>query len=275
MISALAKAGFALAETRYVEAASRSAETILKSMRREGRLSRVSLAGEVGGPAFLEDYAFLIAALIDLYEVSGEPRWIEAALSLQRVQDEHYLDSEGGGYFRTADDGEVLLAREKPIVDGAVPSGNSVAASNLSRLAALTGDDVYGERLARLYSAFASSLERSAASSATLMETVSDREIGLREIVLVESQADLDSSLMLDPLRTIFSPNRVVIRVQEGAELDALAKTLSIVSGKSAIGGKTTAYVCENRVCQYPTNDSKKFAEQHDVVPARTSGKDR
>ena len=275
MISALAKAGFALAETRYVEAASRSAETILKSMRREGRLSRVSLAGEVGGPAFLEDYAFLIAALIDLYEVSGEPRWIEAALSLQRVQDEHYLDSEGGGYFRTADDGEVLLAREKPIVDGAVPSGNSVAASNLSRLAALTGDDVYGERLARLYSAFASSLERSAASSATLMETVSDREIGLREIVLVESQADLDSSSMLAPLRTIFSPNRVVIRVQEGAELNALAKTLSIVSGKSAIGGKTTAYVCENRVCQYPTNDSKKFAEQLEMVPARTSGKDR
>jgi uncharacterized protein YyaL (SSP411 family) len=275
MISALAKAGFALAEPRYLDAASRSAETILISMRHEGRLTRVSLAGEVGGPAFLEDYAFLIAALIDLFEASGEPRWIEAALSLQSVQDDHYRDSDGGGYYRTADDGEVLLAREKPIDDGAIPSGNSVAASNLSRLAALTGNDVHGERLAQLYSAFASRLERSAAASATLMETVSDREIGLREIVLVETRSDVGSSAMLAPLRTIFSPNRVVIRVKEGAELDSLAKTLSIVSGKSMIGGKTTAYVCENRICQYPTNDAKKFEEQLEFLPARASAKDR
>ena len=129
MISALAKAGFVLDEPRYVKAAARTAEMILTSMWREGRLSRVSLSGEVGGPAFLEDYAFLIAALIDLYEVSGEPRWIESALSLQSIQDDHYLDSGGGGYYRTADDGEVLLAREKPLDDGAVPSGNSVAAT--------------------------------------------------------------------------------------------------------------------------------------------------
>jgi uncharacterized protein YyaL (SSP411 family) len=195
-------------------------------------------------------------------------------LSLQRVQDDHYLDSEGGGYFRTADDAEILLAREKPIDDGAVPSGNSVAASNLSRLAALTGDPIHAERLAQLYSAFASDLEQSMARSATLMQTVSDREIGLREIVLVETRAGADSSEILAPLRTIFLPNRVVIRVQEGAALDALAKTLTIVSGKAAIGGKTTAYVCENRVCQFPTNDAKVFAQQLEVVPTRTSRSD-
>jgi len=274
MISALAKAGFILDEPRYVKAATRTAEMILTSMRRKGRLSRVSLAGEVGGPAFLEDYAFMIAALIDLYEVSGEPRWIESALSLQRVQNDHYLDSKGGGYFRTADDGEILLAREKPIDDGAVPSGNSVAASNLSRLAALTGDPIHAERLAQLYSAFASDLEQSMARSATLMQTVSDREIGLREIVLVETRAGADSSEMLAPLRTIFVPNRVLIRVQEGAALDALAKTLTIVSGKVAIGGKTTAYVCENHVCQFPTNDASVFAQQLEVAPTRTSRSD-
>ena len=273
MISALAKAGFALDEKRYLDAASRSAEMILTSMRNEGRLSRVSLAGEVGGAAFLEDYAFLIAGLIDLYEGGGEPRWIEAALSLQSVQEDHYLDSVGGGYYRTADDAEVLLAREKPFDGGALPSGNSVAASNLSRLAALTGNDVHGLRLLQLYSAFASDLERSGAGSARLMETLSDREMGLREIVLVETRAGGDSagsSAMLAPLRTIFAPNRVVIRVQEGVELEALAKTLSIVSGKSVIGGKTTAYVCENRVCQFPTNDAEKFRQQLEALPDRT-----
>jgi uncharacterized protein YyaL (SSP411 family) len=274
MISALAKAGFTFDEPRYVKAASRSAEMILTSMRRDGRLSRVSLSGDVGGPAFLEDHAFLIAALIDLYEISGEPHWIESALSLQRVQDDHYLDAEGGGYYRTADDGEVLLAREKPIDDGAVPSGNSVASSNLSRLAALTGNEVHSERLAHLYAAFASHLEQSMARSATLMQTVSDRETGLREVVLVEPNAGADSSAMLAPLRTIFAPNRVVIRVREGAALESLAKTLTIVSGKAAIGGKPTAYVCENRVCQFPTHDAKVFAQQLEVLPARISVED-
>jgi len=262
MISALARAGFVLDEPRYLEAAARSAESVLASKRHDGRLSRVSLAGEIAGPAFLEDYAFLIAGLIDLYEAVGEPRWIEAALSLQSVQDDHYLDSEGGGYFRTADDAEVLLAREKPIDDGPVPSGNSMAAANLSRLAALTGNDLFSERLAQLYSAFALDLERSPAASATLMQTVSDRESGLREIVLVETATAADSNEMLAPLRKVFSPNRVVIRVREGAELEALAKTLSIVAGKSTIGAKATAYVCENRVCQFPTNDADVFAKQ-------------
>jgi uncharacterized protein YyaL (SSP411 family) len=274
MISALAKAGFALDERRYLDAASRSAEMILTSMRNEGRLARLALADEVGGAAFLDDYAFLIAGLIDLYEGSGEPRWIQAALSLQSVQENHYLDSIGGGYFRTADDAEVLLAREKPIHDGALPSGNSVAASNLSRLAALTGNDVHRERLQQLYSAFASDLERSGVGSARLMETLSEREMGIREIVLVETRAGGDSngsSAMLAPLRTIFAPNRVVIRVQEGVELENLATILSIVKGKSAIGGKATAYVCESRVCQFPTNDAEKFKQQLEALPARTS----
>lgn len=273
MISALAKAGFALDEPRYVEAAVRSADMILNSMRKKGRLSRVSLGGGVSGPAFLEDYAFLISALIDLFEVSGAPRWIETALSLQSVQDEHYLDASGGGYYRTANDGELLLAREKPIDDGAIPSGNSVAASNLLRLAKLTGDEVYDDRLAWLYAAFAKDLQRSAVGSSRLMEIVSDRELGFREIVLVEAKSGEGRAAMLAPLRTTFSPNRVVIRVREGAELDALAKTLSIVEGKSAIQGRTTAYVCENRVCQFPTHDPEKFKEQLEFVPAPTSAK--
>ncbi|MEO1933349.1 MAG: thioredoxin domain-containing protein [Myxococcales bacterium] len=272
MISALAETGFALEEPGYLAAAEDCAEYVLASMLREGRLSRVSLSGEIGGPAFLEDYAFLIRGLIDLYEATGEPRWIEAALSLQQIQDTHYLDAVGGGYFRSAGDAEVLLAREKPIVDGAVPSGNSVAASNLSRLAALTGLHVYTERLGLLYSAFAGQLGRSPSSSAVLLETVSDREVGFLEIILVEPMLKAESDIqaeaanrtheMLEPLREHFAPNRVVIRTREGEALESLGKTLSIVEGKSAIGGKLTAYVCEERVCQFPTTDPETFAKQ-------------
>jgi uncharacterized protein YyaL (SSP411 family) len=275
LISALAEAGFALDEPRYIAAATDCAQYILGSMLREGRLSRVSLSGEVGGPAFLEDYAFLIRGLIDLYEATGEPRWIEAALSVQDMQDKHYLDPVGGGYYRSAQDAEILLAREKPIVDGAVPSGNSVAASNLSRLAALTGLHIYTERLALLYSAFSAQLERSPSSSAVLLEAVSDREAGLLEIILVEPMKSSASLLeadsrehvqamgaMLQPLRERFAPNRVLIRTREGEALELLATTLSIVRGKSAIGGKPTAYVCENRVCRFPTTDPETFSAQ-------------
>ena len=288
MISALAQAGFVLGEARYVEASARCAETILGSMFRDGRLSRVSLSGDVGGPAFLEDYAFLIRGLIDLFEGSGKPRWIESALRLQEVQDAHYLDTSGGGYFRTADDGEILIAREKPITDGALPSGNSVAASNLSRLAALTSRTIFQERLALLYAAFATDLSRSASSSGTLMEVVSDREVGLLEVILVEPRSKSDGPVrdegadpttvhtraMLAPLRTIFAPNRVVIRTREGEAIQSLAKLLPIVGNKSAIAGKTTAYVCENRVCRYPTNDPTIFSEQLNVLPHTPSDED-
>jgi len=175
MITALAKSGFALNESRYVTAAIRAGDFILESMLREGRLHRVSLAGEAGGPAFLEDYAFLIAGLLDLYEATGEVRWIEFALRLQAVQETHYGDAVGGGYFRTADDGEALLAREKPISDGALPSGNSVAAANLSRLSGFTGDEVFLKRLALLYSAFGEFVAGAPSAASELMKVVSDR----------------------------------------------------------------------------------------------------
>jgi uncharacterized protein YyaL (SSP411 family) len=293
MVSALAKAGFALGEARYIEAAVGCANFVLGSMRSEGRLSRVSLAGEVGGPAFLEDYAFLIRGLIDLYEATGQIRWITEAFALQAIQDADYLDFEGGGYFRVAKDGEMLLAREKPIADGALPSGNSVAASNLSRLAGLSGRTIFTERLALLYSAFAEEVERSGSSSAVLLETVSDHEVGLLEVVVVEpesagagpgersaeqvaeesaTRARLEA--MLGPLRSIFAPNRVVIRTREGKRVEALAEILPIVRGKSAIGGKATAYVCEDRVCQFPTNDPAVFAKQLRALPKSDADKD-
>ncbi len=262
MISALARSGFALAEPRYVEAAVRAADFVLDSMLRKGRLVRVSLDGEAEGPAFLEDHAFLIAGLVDLYEATGEPRWIEAALRLQTIQDEHHGDARNGGYFRTADDGETLLLREKPIEDGAIPSGNSVAASNLSRLAALTGDVRFDTRLEMLHSAFAASLERAPMTSATLLSSLSDREAGLREIVIVEGDTSEGAEAMLAPLRRNFVPNRVLVRTREGAPIEALARTLSIVEGKKAIEGKATAYVCKDRVCQFPTNDPEAFEKQ-------------
>ncbi len=131
----------------------------------------------------------------------------------------------------------------------------------MSRLAALTGNDVYLERLGLLYSSFESTLSRNPAAAAELLKTISDREAGIREVVLIEAEAGTDVEAMLEPLRSQFVPNRVLIRTREGQSLSSLADTLPVVRERKAIGGKTTAYVCENRVCQFPTNDPVVFRQ--------------
>jgi uncharacterized protein YyaL (SSP411 family) len=161
-----------------------------------------------------------------------------------------------------------LLAREKPITDGALPSGNSVAAANLSRLAALTGDESFSDRQALLFSAFAVLLETSPWSASELMKVVSDRDAGLREVVLVEGGGEANLESMLGPLRTTFTSNRVLILKRDGPRGEAVAAKLSLARSKNAIGGKTTAYVCENRVCQFPTTDPAKFLSQLTTLEA-------
>lgn len=261
-ISALARAGFVLEEPRYVAAAGRAAAFVLDRMRAGGRLHRVSMDGEAVGPAFLEDYALLIAGLIDLYQADGNPRWIREAVALQKILDLHYLDSEGGGYFRTADDGELLIARQKPAEDGVIPSGNSVSAANLLRLGTLLGDDLYLERLIRLRSALHSLVEQHPTSAPYLLAGFADQYMGMREVVVVAPDDAADTGPMLAPLREVYGTNRVVAVTRAGSPLDQLARVVPPVSNRRALGGKVTAFVCENHVCQYPTSDPEVFRKQ-------------
>jgi uncharacterized protein YyaL (SSP411 family) len=262
MISAFAQAGFILDEPRYMNAASRAADYVLTRMRSDGRLHRVALGGEATGPAFLDDYAFMIAGLIDLYEADANPRWLRSALALQGVLDDHYLDVAGGGYFRTADDAERLLARERPARDGAVPSGNSVAAANLLRLSALTSNDDLVARLGHLYSSAYEDVTRSPMSRPLLLTALSDQLAGMREVVLVAPSDGSGLQPMLKPLRSIYFPSRILVVTREGKALEQLEATVPLVGAKRALGGKTTAYVCENRICQYPTSDPRTLAKQ-------------
>src|SRR5439155_831336 len=119
MLSAFARAGQVLGDGALVDRAARAADFLLAHLRRGERLARSWLDGRTSGDAYLEDYAFVVAGLLDLYEASFDARWLREALALQSVLDLHYWDAAGGGYFRTADDGERLLAREKPATDGA------------------------------------------------------------------------------------------------------------------------------------------------------------
>jgi uncharacterized protein YyaL (SSP411 family) len=262
MISAFAQAGFALDEPSYTEAARRAARFVLEQMREEGRLLRSCKDGRAAGPAFLEDYAFCIAGLLDLYEADWDPHWLREALSLQGTLDDHYADEAGGGYFNNADDHERLLAREKPGQDGAVPSGNSVAARNLLRLAELTGEGHYRERAEMLFAAFHEMLTRAPTALSEMLLALDFHLEATKEIIVLRPASRGDPAAMLAPLRSSHLPNRILAVATEGDDLSAQSETVPLLVGKIAREGKVTAYVCENRVCNRPTTDPEVFAGQ-------------
>src|SRR5690606_20972821 len=148
MIAALARAAGALQDPDFAGAASRAADSLLEVLQTaDGRLMhRYREGADIQGN--LDDYAFLIWGLIELYEAVFDVRYLREAVRLNQVLEEHFWDEEAGGFFFTADDGEELLIRKKEYYDGALPSGNSIALFNLLRLMHLTVDQKYEEKAA-------------------------------------------------------------------------------------------------------------------------------
>ena len=261
-ISAFARGAYILGVPTYAERAKSAATFILTHMKQEGRLHRSALGTTIDGDAYLDDYAFFIAGLLDLYEATFELPWLQEAIALQAVLEKHFWDSQHGGFFLTADDAEVLLAREKPSYDGAEPSGNAVAVQNLLRLAELTTNDHYRQRAQRCFRAFASQLKKSPTSMPRMLSALDFSLDRPKEIAIVKASPQDTTEPLLAQLRTHFIPNRVVSIVTQGSELAAHQKVIPWLEAKIAIKGKVTAYVCEQHVCALPTSDPEIFAKQ-------------
>jgi uncharacterized protein YyaL (SSP411 family) len=260
MISAFAWAGFVFDDAHYTERAEKAAALLLTRLRQDGRLLRSYRNGQARHNAYLDDYAFLIAGLLDLFVSTGNVRWFDAAVSLQSVLDEHYTD-EAGGYFATSADHESLLAREKPGHDGAEPSGNSVALMNLLRLHSLTADDRFRQSADRLLSAFQATLKRSPRALNEMLLGL-DFKLGQpKEVVLVHGGKESVLAPFLEVLRSEFLPRQVFVYVSE-EQAKTLAKRLPILKGKRSGRRGITAYVCEQGVCALPTSDAERFRKQ-------------
>jgi len=240
-------------------------------MQEDGELRRVYQGGRADGPAFLEDYAFLIAGLLDLYEVDTQARWLRAAIALQSTLDAHYIDAMGGGYFQTSDNADALLAREKPSRDGAIPSGNSVEALNLLRLAEFTGDHQYSDAVIPIFSAFSDLMDRQPTAISEMLLAL-DFYLSKRvEIVFITPPDGKGLDAMLAPVRSTFFPNRVLVAAPENEQLASHAEVNPLLRDRIARKGETTAYLCQNYVCGFPTSDPATFAEQFAAV---ASGKE-
>ncbi|HOC66648.1 MAG TPA: thioredoxin domain-containing protein, partial [Methanothrix soehngenii] len=252
MIAALARAAGALQDPDLATAASRAADFLLEVMRTpEGRLMhRYRQGADI--QANLDDYAFLIWGLIELYEATFDVKYLKAAVHLNEIMDKHFWDGEAGGFFFTADDGEELLVRKKEYYDGALPSGNSIALLNLLRLLHLTGDTSLEEKAALLARSALPAVSAQPLGY-TMLLCALDYALGpTYEVALVGSLEDGGLKEMLAAIRIRFLPNKAVV-LASGSEIVMLAPfTRDLVPVK----GKAAAYVCSDHVCQLPATNA-------------------
>ncbi len=262
MISAYARAALILGEPGYAGSAERAADFVLGRMRVGGELMRSYKDGQARHAGYLDDYAFMVGGLLDLYEATGHIRWLEESTTLDDALARRYEDDRNGGYFLTAATAEPLLAREKPGQDGAEPSGNSVETLNLLRLAEFTGNDRYRARADRTLKAFGRTLTASPTALAEMLLAVDFRLDRPKEVVIVAKGAREQAEPLLETLRAAYVPNRIVVVAVEGADLARQAKLVPLLEGKAAQAGRPTAYVCERGMCELPTRDPGVFARQ-------------
>jgi uncharacterized protein YyaL (SSP411 family) len=269
MISAHARAALAFGDATYATRAERAADFVLRTLGKDGRLLRSYKDGIAKVDAYLDDYAFLVAALLDLYEATGRQRWLDEAVRLDAVVEAHFEDKTAGGFFLVSDDHEKLLAREKPSYDGAEPSGSSVETLNLLRLYELTTREPYRMRAERALTAAAPILATSPASLNELLLAVDFTVDAPKEIVIVTPSVPAvgagersAAEPFLAKLRETYLPNRVLVVVSEGEALGKLERVVPLVGSKTAQHGRATAYVCEKRACDLPTSDPEVFARQ-------------
>ncbi len=260
MISAYARAAQAFSKPEYAATARRAADFVLNDLRSDdGRLLKRWRKGQADHYATLEDYAFFTAGLLDLYEATFDPSLLQKAIELTRQMDEHFAAPQGG-YFLSPDDGEELFQRPREIYDGAIPSGNSIAAMNLLRLGRMTGESAYEDKANALLNSFSGDIAGAPSAHAQALLAL-DFAIGPSlEIVLVGEKEAEDTQTMVDALHEQFIPNKVVLLRPPGDESEII-KLAPFTEAQVAIGGKPTAYVCRNFSCSLPTADAKKMVE--------------
>jgi uncharacterized protein YyaL (SSP411 family) len=256
MIAALAKGAQALDRPEYADAARRAADFVLQELRRSnGRLLHRYREGEAALQAYVDDYAFLIWGLIELYEATFQVDYLREALALTDDMLKLFWDEEGGGLYFASDDGEKLIARTKQVYDGAVPSGNSVAALNLLRLGRMTMRPELEERAQQLLESFGGPVGDSPTAFSQFLIAL-DFALGpAKEIVVAGDVSGEDTEKMLKAIRRRFLPRKVLILHPEGEGGEGIEQIAPMVKHQVTIDGKATAYVCENYACQMPTTE--------------------
>ena len=262
MIGALARGAAVLGEPLYAEAAERAAGFILKSLRRpDGRLLARYRDGEAAYPGYLDDYAFLIRGLIELYGATFDTRCLREALSLTDQAVALFWDDRNGGFYFYGEDSEELLARPKEVYDGALPSGNSVMLLNLLRLARLSGNSRLEEKAARQMAAFSGDVAQQPRGYTHFLMGAQFALGPAREIVVAGRQGERGLQNMLEAVRKMFLPESVVAFHPEEDGRQEIEDLAPYLKENRTVGGNATAYVCQGYACREPVTDADKLRQ--------------
>ncbi len=250
MISAFAEAYKVLGRAEYRTAAERGLGFVLTRLVQDGRLLRTFTDGEAKLNAYLDDYAFLLNAVLDVYEATFDLALIDRARQLADTLLERYQDREQGGFFFTSADHERLVHRPKPSFDGSIPSGNAAAAHGLLRLYHYAGDTRFLDAAERTLRCFSGAMQAQPFGFAHMLAAADLAERKPREVVIVARADDPARRALLERLHREFLPNKVIVAVAP----DDPAR-LPVAEGKTQVDGQATVYVCHAYTCSAPVTD--------------------
>ncbi|HEX5035887.1 MAG TPA: thioredoxin domain-containing protein [bacterium] len=248
MIGSLAFAAQILDDERYLKAARKAAAFVTSRMWDGKTLKRRYRDGDVRFDGSLDDYTFLASGLLDLYETDFDPKWFSAAMALQKRADELFWDDKDGGYFFTAAGDPTLIARSKEIYDGAVPSGNSIAALNLLKLYDYTLDDAFSKKAEFVQKAFSEFVSSHPQASPALLMAVDYATDDSKEIVVAGRSSDGKRKALIASIHHLFLPNKV-LAANDPAQP---ASGVPLAEGKTEVNGEAAVYLCQGHACRKP-----------------------
>ncbi len=262
MIAALAIGSRVLGDKRYSDAAEKALNFIrTKLIRSDGRLLARYREGEAAYPAYLDDYAFLIHGLIELYESVFKADYLELALKLSSDMTKYFYDGDNGGFYLYGSDSEELIIRPKDVYDGATPSGNSAAALNFLRLGKLTGDPDLEEKAYMQLGTFGTAVESHPTGYTYMLMTLLFKNGNPSEIVIVGNREDQNAIKMLELINKSFQPFTVVVFKNADSLAEGITEMIPYTREQIMMEDKATAYVCKNYSCRAPVTDLGEFTD--------------
>ena len=256
MIAAFAKAGDVFNSDDYIQQAEKSAQFILKNLTdNNGRLLKRYRNGNAGLDAHLDDYAFFIWGLLELYEATFNVTYLTEAIQLSNIMVEEFWDINNGGFFLGSENSEKLIVRAKTGYDGAMPSGNSVAAMNCSKLNRITGETKWAEISDKIFMTFSNEIQKTPSGYASMVNAFLFNVDSPKEIVIVGSSKDDKTKKAIEKIKSEYVPSKVIIFKDTDDKLNKLSPLAKWTVTQETIDEKTTFYICQDFACKIPTTD--------------------
>ena len=263
MLSGMINAASALGDDEAMQTVRDTIAFLRHHMLRDGVLLRSHKDGQSKLAGYLDDYAFLAAALLDAFEATFEPSYFDLARQLTATLLADFWDDANGGFFFTGRNHETLIDRVKSATDQAIPSGTAVAARNLLRLYAHTGEADYLQRAERVLLLYHQHMEQQPFGYASLLSVCADYLHKPQEIVLIGTPGAPDTQALLAALHRTYVPHKTLVLIdpqRAAATLAALPLLRDVLAGKTQVDGKATVYVCRDFTCSLPVTEPAELA---------------